>query len=77
MRLSSAPGLGPLLFALPSPNPKTTGKMLSKADARLPDHAEVVEAYHAAMRLPGYGRSAAAIFRASMHSVARHDPRWC
>ena len=74
MRLSSAPGLGPLLFALPSPNPKTTGKMLSKADARLPDHPEVVEAYHAAMRLPGYGRSAAAIFRASMRLGGKARP---
>ena len=74
MRLSSAPGLGPLLFALPSPSAKTTGKMLSKADARLPDHPEVVEAYHAAMRLPGYGRATAAIFRASMRLGGRARP---
>jgi len=74
MRLSRAPGLGPLLLALPSPNPKTTGKMLSKADARLPDHPEIVEAYHAAMRLPGYGRSAAAIFRASMRPGSKPRP---
>ena len=74
IRLTSAPGLGPLLFALPSPNPKTTGKMLSKADARLPDHPEIVEAYHGAMRLPGYGRSAAAIFRASMRLGGRARP---
>lgn len=71
MRLTSAPGLGPLLLALPSPSPNTTGKMLSKADARLPDHPEIVNAYHAAMRLPGYGRSAAAIFRASMRFGGR------
>lgn len=74
MRLSSAPGLGPLLFALPSPNAKTTGKMLSPADARLPEHTEIVETYHAAMRLPGYGRSAAAIFRASMRLGGRPRP---
>jgi pimeloyl-ACP methyl ester carboxylesterase len=74
MRLTSMPGLGPLLFSLPSPNPKTTGKMLSKADARLPDHPEIVEAYHAAMRLPGYGRSAAAIFRASMRFGGKARP---
>jgi pimeloyl-ACP methyl ester carboxylesterase len=74
MRLTSAPGLGPLLFALPSPNPKTTGKMLAKADARLPDHPEIVEAYHAAMRLPEYGRSAAAIFRASMRLGGKARP---
>ena len=66
LRLVSVPGLARLLFALPSPSPKATGKMLARADARLPDHPEVVAAYHAAMRLPGYGRSTAAIFRASM-----------
>lgn len=74
MRLTSAPGLGPLLFALPSPNAKTTGKMLSSADARLPDHPEIVEAYHAAFRLPGFGRSAAAIFRGSMRLGGRPRP---
>jgi 2-hydroxy-6-oxonona-2,4-dienedioate hydrolase len=74
MRLTSAPGLGPLLFSLPSPNPKTTGKMLSKADARLPDHPEIVEVYHAARRLPGYGRSAAAIFRESMRLGGKARP---
>jgi 2-hydroxy-6-oxonona-2,4-dienedioate hydrolase len=74
MRLTSAPGLGPLLFAIPSPNAKTSGKLLSKADARLPDHPEIVEAYHAARRLPGYGRSAAAIFRASMRLGGRPRP---
>ena len=66
MRLVSMPGLGQMMFALPSPSPKTTGKMLARADARLLDHPELVEAYHAAMRLPGYGRATAAIFRRSL-----------
>lgn len=65
-RLLSMPGLGRLMFALPSPSPRTTGKMLARADARLLDHPELVEAYHAAMRLPGYGRAIAAIFRRSL-----------
>lgn len=66
MRLVSMPGLGRLMFALPSPSPKATGKMLARADARLLDHPELVETYHAAMRLPGYGQAAAAIFRRSL-----------
>lgn len=66
MRLLSVPGLGRLLFALPSPSPQVTGKGLANADARLLDHPEIVETYHAARRLPGYGRAAAAIFRSSL-----------
>jgi pimeloyl-ACP methyl ester carboxylesterase len=66
MRALSLPGLGRLMFALPSPSPEVTAKMLSGADARLPEHPEIVDVYHAGRRLPGYGGAAAAIFRASM-----------
>jgi pimeloyl-ACP methyl ester carboxylesterase len=66
LRLVSVPVLGRLLFALPSPSARATGKMLAGTDARLLDHPEIVEAYHAARRLPGYGRAAAAIFRRSL-----------
>jgi pimeloyl-ACP methyl ester carboxylesterase len=67
MRILSMPGLGRLMFALPSPSVAATGKMLARsADARLLAHPEIVAAYHAARRLPGYGRAAAAIFRRSL-----------
>ena len=66
MRLVSMPGLGRAMVSLPSPSPKVTGKMLARADARLLDHPELVDVYHAAMRLPGYGRTTAAIFRRSL-----------
>lgn len=66
LRVASVPGLGRLMFALPSPNPRVSGKMLARADARLLDHPEIVATYHAARSLPGYGRTASAIFRASM-----------
>ena len=62
MRMASLPGVGRLLFALPSPSVKTTGKMLARADVRILDHPEILDAYHHAMRLPGYGATASAIF---------------
>jgi len=77
MRLLSVPGIGRLMFALPSPSPAVTGKMLSSADARLLDHPEIVEAYHAARRLPGYGRAAAAIFRSSLQTGGRRAVPAC
>jgi pimeloyl-ACP methyl ester carboxylesterase len=40
--------------------------MLSRADPRLLDHPEIVELYHAARGVPGFGRAASAIFRNSM-----------
>jgi len=67
MRMLTIPGIGQLLARLPSPNSKTTGRMLAATDARLLDHPQIVDAYHAARRLPGYGPSVAAIFQRSMH----------
>jgi pimeloyl-ACP methyl ester carboxylesterase len=66
LRFASIPGLGRLAFALPSPSPRVSGRMLARADARLLDHPEIVEAYHAARSLPAWGRTASAIFRATM-----------
>lgn len=66
MRMLTVPGLGQLLARMPAPNAKATGKMLAKTDARLLDHPEIVELYHAAGKLPGYGSSVAAIFQRSM-----------
>ena len=67
----SLPGLGRLSFAVPSPSAAVTGRMLADADAHLPDHPEIVTAYHAARRLPGYGAAAAAIFRGSLRVGGR------
>jgi pimeloyl-ACP methyl ester carboxylesterase len=67
MRMLTIPGIGQLLAGMPAPNAKTTGRMLATTDARLLDHPAIVAAYHAAGRLPGYGRSVAAIFQRSMH----------
>jgi pimeloyl-ACP methyl ester carboxylesterase len=66
LRFASVPGLGRLAFALPSPSPRMTGRMLARADARLPDHPEIVAVYHEAHHLPGFGGTASAIFRATM-----------
>jgi pimeloyl-ACP methyl ester carboxylesterase len=74
MRALSIPGVGQAMLSLPSPSAKATGRMLSSADARLPDHPEIVELYHASRRLPAFGRSAAAIFQASMRPGGRPRP---
>jgi pimeloyl-ACP methyl ester carboxylesterase len=66
LRFASLPGLGRLGFALPSPSARVTGRMLAGADARLLDHPEIVELYHAARGLAGFGATASAIFRNSM-----------
>jgi len=76
MRLLSLPGLGRLMLALPSPSAKATGKMMASTDARLLGHPEIVEAYHLARRLPGYGSGAAAIFRSSLQIGGRARRRW-
>jgi len=67
MRMLTIPGIGQLLARMPSPSAKATGRMLASTDARLLDHPAIVDAYHAARRLPGYGPSVAAIFQRSMH----------
>lgn len=67
MRVLSLPVIGRLSFAMPSPSPELTGKMLANsADARLVEHPEIVAVYHEARRLPAYGRTAAAIFRCAL-----------
>jgi pimeloyl-ACP methyl ester carboxylesterase len=66
MRVLTIPGLGGLLARMPAPSAKATGKMLAGTDARLLDHPDIVGAYHAAGRLPGYGASVAAVFQRSM-----------
>jgi pimeloyl-ACP methyl ester carboxylesterase len=66
MRVLSIPGLGRLLARIPAPSPDATGRLLAKTDARLLDHPEIVALYHAAGRLPGYPRSVADLFGASM-----------
>ena len=66
MRVLTVPGLGGLLARMPAPSAKATGRMLAPTDARLVDHPEIVELYHEAGRLPGYGASVAAIFQRSM-----------
>jgi pimeloyl-ACP methyl ester carboxylesterase len=71
MRALSVPGLGQAMLKLPSPSPKATGRMLSSADAHLPEHPEIVELYHASRGLPAFGRSAAAIFQRSMRLGGR------
>jgi pimeloyl-ACP methyl ester carboxylesterase len=76
MRALSVPGVGQAMFKLPSPSPKATGRMLSSADARLPEHPEIVELYHASRGLPAFGRSAAAIFQRSMRPGGRPRPEW-
>jgi 2-hydroxy-6-oxonona-2,4-dienedioate hydrolase len=76
LRFASVPGLGRLAFALPSPSARVSGKMLARADARLLDHPEIVEAYHAARSLPGYGRAASVIFRTSLRIGGAPRPRW-
>jgi len=50
--------------------------MMASTDARLLDHPEIVEAYHLARRLPGYGSGAAAIFRSSLQIGGRARRRW-
>lgn len=76
MRMASLPGVGRLLFALPSPSVKTTGKMLARADVRILDHPEILDAYHHAMRLPGYGATASAIFRRSFRIGGAARREW-
>jgi len=76
MRALSVPGLGQALFKLPAPSERATGRMLSSADAHLPEHPEIVALYHAARRLPAFGRSAAAIFQRSMRPGGRPRPEW-
>ena len=76
MRALSIPGVGQAMFKLPSPSPRTTGRMLSSADAHLPEHPEIVELYHASRGLPAFGRSAAAIFQRSMRPGGRPRPEW-
>jgi 2-hydroxy-6-oxonona-2,4-dienedioate hydrolase len=76
MRALSIPGIGQAMFKLPSPSPRTTGRMLSSADAHLPDHPEIVELYHAARGLPAFRRSAPAIFQRSMRPGGRPRPEW-
>jgi pimeloyl-ACP methyl ester carboxylesterase len=76
MRALSVPGLGQALFKLPAPSERATGRMLSSADAHLPEHPEIVALYHAARRLPAFGRSAAAIFQGSMRPGGRPRPQW-
>jgi pimeloyl-ACP methyl ester carboxylesterase len=71
MRALSIPGVGQAMLRLPSPSPKATGRMLSSADARLPDHPAIVELYHASRGLPAFARSAAAIFQRSMRPGGR------
>ncbi|HVF77894.1 MAG TPA: alpha/beta hydrolase [Solirubrobacteraceae bacterium] len=66
MRVLTIPGLGGMLARMPSPSAKVTGRMLAGTDARLLDHPEIVGAYHAAGKLPGYGSSVAAVFQRSM-----------
>jgi pimeloyl-ACP methyl ester carboxylesterase len=65
------PGLGQAMLRVPYPSPKATGRMLSSADAHLPEHPDIVELYHASRSLPGFARSAAAIFQGSMHPGGR------
>jgi hypothetical protein len=48
LRFASVPVPGRLMFGLPSPSARVSGRMLARADARLLDHPELVEAYHAA-----------------------------
>jgi len=74
MRLLSMPGLGRLLTALPSPSPQATGKMLASTDAHLPEHPEVVAAYHEAMRMRSFGQGTASIFRRSMRPGGHPRP---
>jgi pimeloyl-ACP methyl ester carboxylesterase len=76
LRFAGVPGFGRLAFAIPSPSARVSGWMLSRADARLLDHPEIVEAYHAARSLPGYGRAASAIFRASLRIDGAPRRRW-
>jgi pimeloyl-ACP methyl ester carboxylesterase len=76
LRFASLPGLGRLGFALPSPSARVSGRMLARADARLLDHPEIVDAYHAARSLPGYGRAASAIFRASLRIGGAPRRQW-
>jgi 2-hydroxy-6-oxonona-2,4-dienedioate hydrolase len=71
IRMLSLPGLGRLSFAVPLPSAAATGRMLADADAHLPEHPEIVAAYHAARRLPGYGAAAAATFRRSLQVGGR------
>jgi pimeloyl-ACP methyl ester carboxylesterase len=71
VRMLTIPGLGQLLARMPAPSPKVTGRMLAGTDARLLDHPEIIDAYHAAKRLPHYARSVAAIFQSSMHPGGR------
>jgi len=71
VRMLSIPGLGRLCFAVPLPSAAATGRMLADADAHLLDHPDIVAAYHAARRLPGYGAAAAAIFRRSLRVGGR------
>lgn len=65
-RALSLPGLGRLLAAIPSPSARATGNMLAKTDERLLDHPAVIDAYHAAMRRPGFAAATSAIFRAHL-----------
>jgi pimeloyl-ACP methyl ester carboxylesterase len=67
MRVLTIPGIGGLPAGMPAPSAEVTGRMLAPTDARLRDHPAIVDAYRAAGRLPGYGRSVAAIFHRSMH----------
>jgi pimeloyl-ACP methyl ester carboxylesterase len=76
VRMLTIPGLGQLLARVPAPNPKVTGRMLASTDARLLDHPEIIDAYHAAGRLPHFARSVAAIFQSSMHPGGRPRSTW-
>jgi pimeloyl-[acyl-carrier protein] methyl ester esterase len=76
LRIASIPGLGRLVFALPSPSPRVTGRMLAGADARLLEHPELVELYHEARRMRDFGRTASAIFRATMRVGGAARPRY-
>lgn len=70
-RALSLPGLGRLLAGIPSPSAKATGRMLAKTDERLLDHPDLVEAYHAAMRQPGFAAATSATFRAHLRPGGR------